>query len=77
MLFEYGVEPKLCATTGWIAGLAGANDLPMRALRSDHDAVAMVGTIRFGVRVEVFVCDARVWHDVHSATLLAVASVLR
>ena len=77
MLFECGVEPKPCAMTERIADLAGANDLPMRALRSDHDAVAMAGAIRLGVRVEVCVSDARVWHDSHSPTLLAVASVRR
>ena len=72
-----GLEPQACATTGWIVDLPGVGDQGVRALRSDHDAIATQEHTGLPYASNVDGVMHACGHDAHTAILLAVAEVLQ
>ena len=75
-LRDLGIETRRMAGTGVVADLPGSEDLPIRVLRCDLDAIAVTeesglpyASVREGV---MHACG----HDAHAAILLGVAKAL-
>lgn len=71
-----GLEPRAFAGTGWAVDLPGDDSRARRALRSDHDAVAIQEATELSYASRVSGVMHACGHDAHTSILLAAAAVL-
>lgn len=76
VLEALGLKPRAFAGTGYAVDLPGGGDRPRRALRSDHDAVAIQEATELPYASRVSGVMHACGHDAHTSILLAAAAVL-
>ncbi len=76
VLESLGLAPRVVAGTGWAVDLPGDDSRPRRALRSDHDAVAIQESTDLPYASKVSGVMHACGHDAHTSILLAVAATL-